>query len=330
MATADRLTHDAERSLPVLSPAQTLDIERLRYPREKFYLIVIYIFNALVLLGGLALLMQDWSVLPYVAGGLLAVYLLHRLAFLLFYWFLFGNSVRVSPLQYSELYRAVQDACSFLDLRPTPTVFVMQGHGVLELFVMKRFVKRGILVFTSQLVDDLLAAGDSRELMMIIGRQLGHIKAGHFKGWVFKDVIGRFTYFLHAAWWRRCHLTADRVGYLVCGQLDAARKALLVVTVGKRLAQVTSTDALREQDDELSTSWLARFRLLLSTYPYMIHRVMELHSFQSEVKEAKATEAEESAKAIALLPPTVSTFNIVIHGNAIIGDQGVLALPTAD
>lgn len=284
----------------------------------------ILLFDGIVIAGGLWLLWGSWMELLYAGLVGLALYGLNRLVFGLFYWYLFGNSVRVSASQYPELHEAVRRACDFLDLSPAPSVFVMQGHGLLELFLVKRFTKRGILVFTSQMVDALLAAGDTRRLMMVIGRQLGHLRAGHFRWWLLKDVLGRFTFSLHAAWWRRCHLTADRVGYLVCGDLDAARRALLTLTVGKQLADATNFEALREQNDELSDSWLARWRLSMSDYPFLVFRVMELMSFRSA--NLKRVSPPEAREAVALLPRDVGVFNIVINGPAIVGDHGAIGV----
>jgi Zn-dependent protease with chaperone function len=314
--------------LPVLAPAQKLDIESLRYPSENTFLGIIIGFNCLVFLAlGVACFFQP-TILLYVGGGTLFIYLLSKLEWLLAYWFLYGNSVKVSEAQYPEIHRAVRLACGYIDLKPYPTVFVLSGNGLLEIFVAKRFSKKGLLIFTSELVDNLLDSGDSRQLMMLIGRQLGHIKAGHFKGWFFKDVIGAFTFVINLAWWRRCHYTADRVGFLVAGNLEASRRALLTLTVGKKLAQATRMEALQEQEDDLDSSFFAWLSQVLQRYPFIIRRIIELESFQGRVLERPYSVA--AREEVAALPADVSRFQIInITGQAIFGDRGSISVQPA-
>jgi Zn-dependent protease with chaperone function len=288
----------------------------------------IFAFNGLVLLA-LALLSYFQPItLAVLAGSVLFLYVFGKLTWLLFYWFLYGNSVKVSESQYPEVDRAVRLACEYIDLKPCPNVFVMQGHGLLEIFVAKRFTKKGVLIFTSELIDNLLDSGDSRQLMMLIGRQLGHIKAGHYKGWVFKDGIGAFTFWLNLAWWRRCHYTADRVGFLVAGNLDAARRALLTLTVGKKLAQATRIEAIKDQEDDLRSSFFAWLSEISHQYPFLIRRVVELESFQDRVLERPYNQI--AREEIAALPPDVSRFQIInVYGQAIMGDRGNISVQTA-
>jgi len=193
---------------------------------------------------------------------------------------------------------------------------------------MKRFSRKGILVFTSELIDNLLDAGDSRELMMIIGRQLGHIKLGHYRFWFFKDVVGAFTFFIHTAWWRRCHYSADRVGFLVSGSLGASRRALIVLTVGKKLAEATRLGAIEEQEDELHDSFFAWLSQATHTYPFIIRRIVELESFRDHVAERPYNPA--SAAAIGMLPAEANRFQIInVTGQAIFGDRGAITVAQA-
>lgn len=85
---------------------------------------------------------------------------------------------------------------------------------------------------------------------MIVGRQLGHIMAGHYRFWFLKDVVGVLAIGFHAAWKRRCHFTADRIGLLVTGDLLVAEQGLLILAVGDTLAAGTNIDDLQAQRDE--------------------------------------------------------------------------------
>jgi hypothetical protein len=164
--------------------------------------------------------------------------------------FICGHSLEVGPTQYPQIYRVVKQAAEFLDI-DMPTILVLQGHGVFELFVAKRFTRRGWIILTSNMMDEFSNKPSSREFMMFVGRQLGHMKAGHFDHWFFKDGIGRAAIFFHAAWCRRCHFTADRIGLLAAGNLYSAEQALIMITVGAGIAPGTNFEAIEEQRTKL-------------------------------------------------------------------------------
>jgi Zn-dependent protease with chaperone function len=318
-------------NLPVLKQDQKLDLKPLRHKTENVFLGMIIAFDIAVfalLMAVIVLSEQPAITAVIVAGTALSFYLLNKLSFVLFYWFLHGNSVRVSATQYPEVFRAVKAACDYIDLRRVPTIYIMNGQGMLELFLIKRFSRKGILVFTSELIDNLLDSNDSRELMMIIGRQLGHIKLGHFRFWLLKDAIGSFAIFIHSAWWRRCHYSADRVGFLVSGSLEASRRALYVLTVGKKLATATRLAAIEEQEEELDDSFFAWLSEITHKYPFIIRRVVELASFREHVSERPYNPA--AALELAVLPAEVNKFQIInVTGQAIFGDRGVITLAQA-
>ena len=63
------------------------------------------------------------------------------------------------------------------------------------------------------------------ELAFVIGRELGHIAAGHTRFHSLLSVNGNenpLISLIFGAWLRRCALTCDKVGLLCCGSLDAA------------------------------------------------------------------------------------------------------------
>ena len=326
-AAAERTSDD----LPVLKQFQKLDLNPLRHKTENWFLGIIAAFNVIafaVLAGIFAISGHPVAMAAILAATVFGFYLLQRLSFALFYWFLHGNSVRVSATQYPELFEAVRMACDYLEIHSVPTIYLLRGGGTLELFLIKRFSRKGIFVFMSELVDNLLESNDSRELMMIIGRQLGHLKLGHFRFWFFKDVIGAFALFAHSAWWRRCHYSADRVGFLVSGNLEAARRALYVLTVGKKMAASTRMAAIEQQEEELDDSFFAWLSEIAHRYPFMIRRVVALASFREYVVERPYNSA--APREVAVLPPEVGKFQIInVTGQAIFGDGGTITVTRA-
>src|SRR5215217_2595000 len=204
------------------------------------------------------------SLIPFV----LIIFGIKFLPYLWFYWSIYGNSIAVGPHQYPQIYRVVKQASEFLDI-PMPIVLVLPGHGSFDVYVTKKFTGRGMILLTSNLVDEFSSRPSSREFMMYVGRQLGHIKAGHFRWWFLKEVFGPLSLWFYAAWRRRCHFTADRLGLLAAGQLEAAMNALYIITAGPAIAPSTNYSEVLEQRRVIFESLWARVQLSFSRYPYI-------------------------------------------------------------
>lgn len=305
-----------EIDLPLIGAKQKISMADVRDPKENVYLAIIWLMNGIV---GLVLLG-----LVAVEPTFIAVLAAYALIFLFFAWVgwklliatLLGHSLEVGRNQYPQIYSVIHQASEFLEI-PTPQVFVIQGHGLFELFVAKRFSRNGIIILTSNLVEEFSKKPSSREFMMFVGRQLGHIKAGHFRFWFFKNVIGLAALFFHTAWRRHCHITADRIGLLCAGNLYAAEQALLMVTVGTGLAPGTNFDAVQQQREKLATSFWAWLQKIFSTYPYMVVRLVKLREFATTL--GMRSIKPEASTAIGGLPIAHTSLRsmpvLVIHGH---------------
>lgn len=271
--------------LPRLAEGQSLDTAAVRVPYERLYSAFVWLPTVVVALGLAVLLFEiprifiwPWLMMVIVAA---LVVLSSWIAWKLFVTGLLGHAVKVGPVQYPQIDSLIRRASDILNIK-APTVFILQGHGVFEMFVARHFSRRGVLIVTSTMLDDLTENRSSRELMFFVGRQLGLIATGYFDFWFFRHVLGRFAFLFHWAWQRRCHLTADRLGLLVAGELQAAEQALLIITAGSRIAANTNIDAIKAQRDELFDSVWAWIALAVSSYPYMADRIIRLREFAAE------------------------------------------------
>ena len=268
-------------SLPRLKPGQRLDLKAVRDHLEMLYLSIVLI-PTIVIVTILATLgvMYDFGLTEFmiIVGAILVYVVLAYVSWKLMFAFIHGNSIRVGPYQYPQIYELVREASDILGIDP-PTVLVMQGHGLFEVLIAKRFSKKGFVILTSNLIDELSRLGSSRELMFFIGRQLGLIATGYFRFWFVKSVVGRLAWLFHFAWERRVHFTADRLGLLVAGDLIAAEQALIIITAGVNVAPSTNIDALREQRREHFASPWSWVYLAFSPYPYIIDRILRLREF---------------------------------------------------
>jgi Zn-dependent protease with chaperone function len=307
---------ESERvQLPLLTKERRLSIDDLRDPYERIYLAVLWLTNGLAIVGLCAVAVAFPRVLLLLGSYAVVLSVLFWISWKLTLAFVFGHSIEVGPNQYPQIYSVVKQASILLDV-PIPTILVMQGHGMFELLVAKRFTRRGLIIVTSNMLDEFCNQPSSREFMMFIGRQLGHLKAGHFRWWFCKDVVGKLSLFFNQAYWRRCHFTADRIGMLVAGDLKSAELALCMITVGTKIAPSTNLDEVGEQRTRLLESTWAWIQVGLSSYPYMVDRIVRLRSFAQAVSTSHDRSAPRFVGALPIEHHRLRSLPLlVIHGH---------------
>ena len=302
--------------LPRLGKGQRLDLKSIRVPYEKFYSVFVYaptVVGAFILIF---LAFEDFETFLIVVGIIALFAVLSWIGWKLTMAFLLGHSIKAGPTQYPQLHALVNEASEILGI-DTPTVLIMQGHGLFEALVARRFSRRGILILTSNMIDDLTEHRSSRELMFFIGRQLGLIATGYFRFWPLKHTVGQLSTLFYLAWQRRSHMTADRLGLLVAGDLYAAEQALIIITAGSGIAPNTNFQAIKEQRAELLDSFWSWLQLCFSSYPYMIDRIIKLREFAYNA--AKIGIQGNAPTAIGALPishrPIRAVPLMIVHGH---------------
>ena len=301
---------------PRLKKGQRLDLKNIRDSKEAFYFFFVPIpacFLAVVLLY---FAFTDIQVLVTIIAVVLFLIAFYWISLKLLFAAVLGDSIKVGPNQYPQIYFLIREACECLGIDP-PAVLIMQGHGLFEVLVAKIFSRRGFMILTSNLVDDLTERGSSREMMFFVGRQLGLISTGYFRLWVLKHMLGRFAFLFYLAWQRHCQMTADRIGLLVAGDLYAAEQALLIITSGSSIAPNTNLEALTEQRRELFDSYWSWIQLGLSGYPYMVDRIIRLREFAN--RAAGEGIQSHAPVAIGALPITHRPIRavplMIVHGH---------------
>jgi hypothetical protein len=296
--------------LPRLQKGQGVDLKKVRCRYERLYLCFVYIPSIILVLGVIALAFIDVSFFAIALGAFAFFYVIGWVAWKLFVALLVGNSIRVGADQYPQIHRLVLQTSEILHIQP-PTVLILQGDGLFEVLVARRFSRRGLLIITSNTLDDLIENRSSRELMFYIGRQLGLIATGYFNPWGIKHTIGQFSFLFYFAWKRRCHMTADRLGLLVAGDLTAAERALIIITVGSGIAPGTNLQAIKEQRNDLFSSFWAWIQLGLSSYPYMVDRIIRVREFAYEAaKRGIQSKSTDTTNWPAKILKTSSSGNI--------------------
>jgi len=187
---------------------------------------------------------------------------------------LLGGGLRIHAGQFSQIH-AVVDECARMLRMPTPHVFIRDDPFV-------PVVAIGIgdpyaIVISAQYVEHFR----DDELRFLIGRELGHIASGHTRYTSLMSSNGRENGVLAialGAWLRRIDYTADRVGLLCCGSLDAAMRAIAVATFGS-LGRKVDLRAFAEQLKELHAEPSLQMAEWTASTPYATNRIAALHRF---------------------------------------------------
>jgi Zn-dependent protease with chaperone function len=187
---------------------------------------------------------------------------------------LLGSSVRIHQTQYPRVFQIVRGACAALEI-PLPMIFVREDNYVPA--VALGFGVPYSLVLSSHWIE--LFSDD--ELTFMIGRELGHIAAGHTRFHSLLSVNGNenpLIALIFGAWLRRCSLTCDKVGLLCCGKLESAIRALGIASFhefGRRV----DYEAFAEQQAEITSDSVLRWGEWLSAEPYATRRIASLKRF---------------------------------------------------
>jgi Zn-dependent protease with chaperone function len=254
-----------------------IDINSLRHEKEKTYLTIMQIvggliwFLLLIGIGGIELL---GIIFPFAAFALVL-----WLTGLYFKAVIYGDSVKVTANQYSEIHKLVVEHSQKLNLAYVPEVFINNGNGLINAVAIK-FLSTKYVILMSDLVDLMLKRNKIDELSIIIGHELGHHAAGHTNPW--KNLLlkpATFIPLLGAAYGRACELTADRIGYSVTRNISAAQNALVAIALGSEsLANDTNIDEFLSQENEIP-EFMGFIYKIFSTHPRMTRRVIEITNY---------------------------------------------------
>lgn len=197
---------------------------------------------------------------------------------------LLGTSVRIHQRQYARVSTIVRRACASLEI-PMPLVFVREDNNVPV--VALGFGEPYALVLSSHWVELF----DDDELAFMIGRELGHIAAGHTRFQSLLSANGNenpVVGLIFGPWLRRSELTCDRIGLLCCGSIDAAIRAMGIAAFHAFGRQV-DYERFSEQHEEIQADSVLRWGEWLSGEPYATRRIASLRRFASTQAYTRAT-----------------------------------------
>ncbi|MHA6259584.1 M48 family metallopeptidase [Sporosarcina sp. CAU 1771] len=186
-----------------------------------------------------------------------------------------GNGVRVNERQFPDVYERVVDLSKKMNLNSVPDVFVIHSEGAFNAFAT-RFLGRNMVVIYSE-VFELARQQGEKELDFIIAHELAHVKRRH----VWKSILvlpANFVPFLSQAYSRACEYTCDRKAAYYIQDGAASKRALTILSIGKKLYKEIDEVAYLEQINSESNAvvWFAE---LLSTHPLLPKRIQAVGQF---------------------------------------------------
>lgn len=205
---------------------------------------------------------------------LIILYLFFRMGLLVGY--LKGNSIKVSPKQFPDIYTIAATHCRRLEMTSVPDIYILQNGGILNAFAT-RFIGRNYVVIYSDILEEAYE-NDKDSIEFIIGHELGHIKRKH----ITKSLLLFPSFilpFLNQAYSRACEYTCDNIGTALSPK--GVQSGLLILASGKKIWKMVNTKAYIEQDaNEYGFwSWLAE---KVSTHPKLTRRLMRFQNIQAQ------------------------------------------------
>lgn len=241
----------------------------LRHPRERLAFLGVLLW-ALPIAGLLGLVIHEEIDLSKVALFIVIAMLYVTLA----RGRLIGSSVMIHEAQYPRVFAIVKRACAALEI-PMPLVFVREDYSVP--IAALGFGEPYSLVISSHFIEHY----QDDELAFAIGRQLGHIAAGHTRFNSLLSVNGNenpIIALIFGPWLRVCELTCDKVGLLACGSLEAAARSIAISSF-HHFGRNVDMEQFAEQGREIANDSVLKWGEWLGAEPYATRRIADMRRF---------------------------------------------------
>ncbi len=267
----------------------------LRDSRERLAFILTLLF-ALPIAGLIGLAIHEDVGVPTVALFIVVAMLYVTLA----RGRLIGSSVMIHEAQYPRVFDIVKSVCARLEIA-MPLIFVREDNYVPVAAL--GFGEPYSLVLSTHWIEHF----EDDELAFAVGRELGHVAAGHTRFLSLLSVNGNenpIISLIFGGWLRTCSHTCDKVGLLICGSLDAATRAI-VISNFHSFGRHISIEQFSEQGREIASDGVLRLGEWMGGEPYATRRIADLREFE-RTPQYEAAHAWIN-RAIPEEPPKLAT-----------------------
>ena len=229
------------------------------------------------------------------------------------------NSVQATEKQYARIYELAMIAAQRIGFPRVPAVYIEADRGYQSnTYGTERDAFVNIGTFLPKLLND-------RELLFILGHELGHLKGRHAlwmtvsmflvgqaRGNLMSEGILSFisnplkiiesgVESVITNWMRVADLTADRAALLVSGDIALARRTLFLLYFRSRreLDEVDVDEWTRQQESQASTMTKVS-QIMTSSTPYLGLRLRALEEFHASPRYAELRNKVESGSNLDL------------------------------
>ncbi|MEV4351528.1 M48 family metallopeptidase [Actinoplanes sp. NPDC049596] len=182
-----------------------------------------------------------------------------------------GGAVELSPRQYPELYRIVDEFAHKLQLPRRPSIYLANGNGTLNAFAAQA-TGHDYVVIANELFVNL--RGENRDgLRFILGHEVGHIKLHHVSLWYQLAVAySERIPILGPTLSRLREYSCDRHGAYLCPH---GATGLVLLAGGRYTEHTVDIPELVQQGKRLHGFWVGLAQLPMS-HPYVVRRLERL------------------------------------------------------
>jgi Zn-dependent protease with chaperone function len=201
------------------------------------------------------------------------------------------NAVKLSPIQFPEVYAKTEELCTKMGIAKVPDIYVMQSGGMLNAFATRFFGRNMVVVYSE--IFELMNTNAEDELHFILAHELAHIKRNH---------LSKMMFILPAMWipgiaelyLRACEYTCDRYAAYYTGSSKASKNSLTMLAIGKDLyLHVNQAEYLQQLNHEKGFFvWLSE---VLSTHPPLPKRINEISLLFGETEQAHTIQKKSKA-----------------------------------
>ena len=224
------------------------------------------------------IIMLMFSLLIYFFLIISIIGIIYVLFFALFFFFIQGisigsirqNSVKITPEQFGDIYKKVEEYSAKLNLKKVPDVYLMQSGGLLNAFAT-RFLFKDIVVIYSDILELAYEQGENA-VNFIIAHELAHVKRKHLskKKYI---ICAEIIPYLGLAYSRACETTCDQIATALTDKLPL--DGLLVLAAGKKLYKKVDTNLFIANATQEKGFW-GWFAEVNSTHPNLATRIKHL------------------------------------------------------
>ncbi len=255
------------------------ELKKLLHPAEtsRYILALIIAIPATIVIIYLVVLSKG-IILVGLLGALLSVWI----ALQLMKASLMGSSVRVSADNFPGVHEVLVEVKHRLKYEKVVEIYITEG-GSFNAFLYKFFRTKFILL-NADIVSGLPIQTNRKELMWIVARFIGALKAKHMRLQILAVIVNsvqqlQIFNFLMLPYERATQYSGDQIGLAVCGELKSSIVALGKLMVGKDLGDRVRLKGMLQQARQIHHSLFAILAKLMSTHPHMTDRYLNMLGF---------------------------------------------------